>query len=212
LSLPDEPAWMRPNGPGWRHHSERLVYETPWISVHDFDAEAPTGARTVYGVVRYKNLAIGILPIFDDGSIMLVGQHRFPLRDYSWEIPEGGVHVGDDVLEGARRELREEAGLEAREWRQVLSYQLSNSVSDERGHGLIATGLTQTQAEIEQDPTEAIALARLPFREALDLALAGRIWDVITLAMLLRAYHMASEGLLPEDLAMAMLARTGGNR
>ena len=86
MSLPDEPAWMRPNGPGWRHHSERLIYETPWISVHDFDAEAPTGARTVYGVVRYKNLAIGILPIFDDGSIVLVGQHRFPLRDYRQAI------------------------------------------------------------------------------------------------------------------------------
>ena len=201
---------MQPTGRPWRHHSERLVYETPWISVHHFDAEAPTGARTVYGVVRYKNLAIGVLPIFDDGTIMMVGQHRFPLGDYSWEIPEGGVHVGDDVLEGAKRELREETGLEARDWRQVLSYQLSNSVSDERGHAFIATGLSQ--AEAEPDATEAIALARIPFREALEHAMHGHIWDLITLAMLFRAYHMACEGELPEPLANSMLARTGEMR
>jgi 8-oxo-dGTP pyrophosphatase MutT (NUDIX family) len=198
---------MLPTGERWRRHAERVVYDNPWIRVTEFDAEAPTGARTIYGVVGFKNIAVGVLPVFDDGTVMLVGQHRFPTQDYSWEIPEGGVEPDEDILEGARRELREEAGLEAERWLPVLSFQLSNCITDERGYGLIATGLTQVAAQ--PDATEDLALARVPFREALDHALAGRIWDLTTLAVLLRAYHMAAEGELPEDLAMAMLARTG---
>ncbi len=201
------PAWLRPSGTPWGFSAERLVYENPWITVREFDALAPTGAKTVYGVVGYRNLAIGILPLHEDGTVTLVGQHRFPLRDYTWEVPEGGAPLGSDPLEGARRELREEAGLEASDWRQVLSYQLSNSVSDERGLAFIAIGLSAVAAE--PDPTEALALARVPFIEALDQALSGAIQDMISVAVLLRAYHMASEGELPEPLAKAMLSRAG---
>ena len=207
MTPPPKPDWLKAHGAGWRHHAERRIYENPWISLREFQAEAPTGARTIYGVVGFKNLATGVLPIFEDGTIILVGQHRFPLGDYSWEIPEGGVPLGHDPLEGARRELREEAGLHASEWRQVLSFQLSNSVTDERGLGFIATGLSEVPAE--PDATEAFALARVPFGEALEQAMGGRIWDMITLAMLLRAYHMAREGELPAPLAGAMLSRAG---
>ncbi len=207
MTPPPKPDWMKVHGSGWSFHEERLVYDNPWITVREYDAEAPTGARTIYGVVGYKNLAVGILPIHDDGSIVLVGQHRFPLKDYSWEIPEGGVPLALDPLEGARRELREEAGLEAADWRQVLTFQLSNSVTDERGAGFIATGLAAVAAE--PDATEALVLARVPFAEALEQALCGRIWDMITLAMLLRAYHMAMEGELPAALAKAMLSKAG---
>jgi 8-oxo-dGTP pyrophosphatase MutT (NUDIX family) len=198
---------MRPKGRPWTALAGRPVYDNPWITVTEFDAEAPTGARTIYGVVRYKNHAIGILPIHEDGSIVLVGQHRFPAGDYSWEIPEGGVARGTDLLEGAKRELREEAGLQAAEWRQVLSYQLSNSVSDEWGCGFIALGLSAI--ERAPDATEELALARIPFREALEHAVSGHLEDVITVAMLLRAYHMACEGELPRPLALAMLGREG---
>jgi 8-oxo-dGTP pyrophosphatase MutT (NUDIX family) len=201
---------MRPTGERWRRHGERVVYDNPWIRVSEYDAEAPTGVRTIYGVVGFKNVAVGVLPVFEDGTVMLVGQHRFPTEDYSWEIPEGGVEPDEDILEGARRELLEETGLEAQEWLTVLSFQLSNCITNERGYGLIATGLSQ--AEAQPDETEDLALARVPFREALDQALAGRIWDLTTLAVLLRAYHMANEGELPEALAMAMLARTGKTR
>ncbi len=204
---PPKPAWLTSTGTPWSHHARRLVYENPWITVHEFDAQAPTGARTIYGVVGYRNLAVGILPIHDDGTVTLVGQHRFPLGDYTWEVPEGGVPLAADPLEGAKRELREEAGLEAADWRQVLSYQLSNSVSDERGMAFIATGLTAVEAE--PDATEALALARVPFTEALDQALCGGIQDMISVAILLRAYHMASEGELKEPLASAMLRRAG---
>ncbi len=201
---------MKPAGKPWTPLEERLVYQNPWISLREFQAEAPTGARTVYGVIGFKNLAVGVLPIHDDGSIVLVGQHRFPLRDYSWEVPEGGVPLDADPLEGARRELKEEAGLEASGWTRALSYQLSNSVSDERGIAYIATGLSDVGSE--PDATEELALARVPFREALEQALCGRIQDMITVAILLRAYHMAREGQLPEALAQAMLGLEGERR
>jgi 8-oxo-dGTP pyrophosphatase MutT (NUDIX family) len=201
---------MAPTGKPWRALSQEPVYDNPWIGVDEFQAEAPTGARTVYGVVRFKNLAIGVLPIFSDGRIVLVGQHRFPLGDYSWEVPEGGAPLDGDPLEGARRELREETGLEAAHWIQVLGFQLSNSVTDERGFGFIATGLSRGEAQ--PDATESLAVVEIPFLQALEQALAGRIQDLITVAMLLRAYHMAHEGLLPDGLAKAMLGRGGETR
>ena len=210
MAKPSAPKWMAPTGRPWRSHLEGVIYENPWIEVREHDAEAPTGARIVYGVVGFKNHAIGVLPIFPDGRIVLVGQHRFPFGDYSWEIPEGGSPVGADPLEGARRELREETGLVAAEWTQVLSYQLSNSVTDERGFGFIATDLSQMASA--PDPTESLVTVKVAFREALDQVLAGRIQDLITVAMLLRAHHMAIEGQLPGALAKAMLARDGETR
>jgi 8-oxo-dGTP pyrophosphatase MutT (NUDIX family) len=198
---------MAPAGRPWRSLEAREIYDNPWIQVTEHQAEAPTGARTLYGVIGFKNVATGILPILPDGRIVLVGQHRFPCGDYSWEIPEGGAPVGSDPLEGARCELREETGLEAQTWVEVLRFQLSNSVTDERGHGFIAWDLSETSAA--PDPTEALAVVRIPFAEALEQVIAGRIQDLITVAMLLRAYHMACEGLLPEPLAKAMRARGG---
>lgn len=200
------PDWMTPQGRPWRSLSARLAYDNPWIRLTEHDAEAPTGHRTLYGVVGFKNLAIAVLPLHADGTVTLVGQHRFAHGDYSWELPEGGAPLGEDPLEGARRELREETGLEAADWRQVMAVQMSNSVTDELGFGFIATGLTQ--AEAAPDETESFALARIPFREALDLAVCGAISDMLTVAMLLRAYHMAVEDELPAGLAKAMLART----
>ena len=207
---PPIPDWMAPTGRPWKAFEERQVYDNPWIQLREIRAEAPTGAPALYGLIGFKNLAIGVLPILPDGRIVLVGQHRFPARDYSWEIPEGGAPVGSDPLEGARRELREETGLEAAEWTEVLRFELSNSVTDEHGYGFIATGLHQGTAD--PDPTEVLAVARVPFLEALEQTLAGRIQDLITVAMLFRAYHMACEGQLPEQLAKAMLARNGETR
>jgi 8-oxo-dGTP pyrophosphatase MutT (NUDIX family) len=156
-------------------------------------------------MVRFKNLAIAVLPIHEDGAVTLVGQHRFPLGDYSWELPEGGSPLHEDPLEGARRELAEETGLAAAEWREVLRTQLSNSVTDERMIGYLALGLSEAKAVHQPDDTEAIALVRVPFREALEAAMAGHLPDMLTVAMLLRGYHMAREGSLPGALARAML-------
>jgi 8-oxo-dGTP pyrophosphatase MutT (NUDIX family) len=203
--MPDKPAWLRPHGEPWKRVSERAVYENPWIRVTHHEAVAPTGRPAQYGVVSFKNLAIAVLPLHEDGTVTLVGQSRFALADYSWEIPEGGSPHGEDPLEGAKRELAEETGLQAAEWRKVLQVQLSNSVTDERAIGYLAFGLSEGLAAHEADDTEAIALARVPFAEALEAALAGHLEDVLTVAMLLRAYHMAREGALPDALARAML-------
>jgi 8-oxo-dGDP phosphatase len=202
--MSQKPAWMKPAGKGWSVQTARTVYENPWLILRHYETLAPSGYAGIYGVVSYKNYAIAILPLHDNGEVTLIGQHRMPLADYSWELPEGGGPIGVDPLESAKRELREEAGLVAADWRQVLRFQLSNSITDERGFGFIATGLSA--AEIEPDPTEVLQIARAPFREALDMAVSGEMTDAMTVAMLLRAYHMATEGELPDALAKAMLS------
>lgn len=203
--MPQKPAWLAPHGRPWVRGEGRVVFENPWIRVTDHAAIAPTGRPATYGLVGFRNLAVAVMPIHEDGTITLVGQNRFPHADYSWEIPEGGAPLGEDPLAGAKRELAEETGLAAAEWREVLKVQLSNSVTDERMIGFIATGLTAIPAPAETDETEDIALARAPFREVLDAAMSGYIEDMLTVAMLLRSYHMAREGALPGALARAML-------
>jgi 8-oxo-dGTP pyrophosphatase MutT (NUDIX family) len=201
-----KPAWLRVHGTPWKAGPERVAFENAWIRVSDQEAIAPTGRPARYGLVRFKNLAVAVLPLHDDGSVSLVGQHRFPNADYSWELPEGGAPLDEDPLEGAKRELAEETGLAAAEWREVLRAQLSNSVTDERMIGYIATGLTEATETPKADETEAITVVRAPFREALDAAMAGQMPDMLTVAMLLRGYHMAREGSLPGVLARAMLS------
>lgn len=201
--MTDLPDWMAPKGPPWRRANEAVVFENPWIRVRTYDAVAPTGRPAHYGVVTMKATAIGVLPIFDDGTVILVGQHRFTLSRYSWEIPEGGGRPDEDPRDAARRELREEAGLEAQVLVEAMRFDLSNSVTDEQGFGYIATGLTSV--EDEPDDTEDLSVVRVPFAEALSLATKGAITDMISVAMLLRAYHMAQEDELPAPLAKAML-------
>lgn len=184
--------------------SERLVFENPWLGVREYGAVAPTGNPATYGVVHFKNFAIAVLPLHDDGTITLVGQNRFVFGQYIWELPEGGGKLDVDPLESARRELREETGLEAAEWRQVLKVQLSNSVTDERAFGFLATGLTAV-AGTDFDETEDIAIARVPFGEALQAAVDGHLEDALTVAMLFRLHHMAVKGDLPNGLARLVL-------
>jgi len=203
--MTDKPAWLRAHGKPWTPGTERLAFESGWIRVTEQTAIAPTGRPSPYGLVRFKNLAVAILPIHDDGTVTLVGQHRFPLGDYSWELPEGGAPLEEDPLDGAKRELAEETGLAAAEWREILRTQLSNSVTDERMVGYLATGLSAAGGGHAVDETEAIVLARVPFREALEAAMAGHLPDMLTVAMLLRGHHMAVKGSLPGALARAML-------
>lgn len=202
--MSQKPSWRQPHGQPWRAGPARRLYDNPWITLEEYDATAPTGAAALYGVVRFKNLALAILPLHEDGTVTLVGQNRFPHADYSWEIPEGGGPLDGDPLEHAQRELREEVGLEAADWREVLRAQLSNSVTDERAVGFLALGLTPVDQA--PDETEDLAVARVPFRDVLETALAGHMPDMLTVAMLLRAYHMAREGALPSALARRLLS------
>jgi len=201
--MAQKPAWMTTHGKPWRRGGERIAFDNPWLAIREYDAVAPTGSPATYGVVHLKNHAIAVLPLHEDGTVTLVGQNRFVFADYSWEIPEGGGKLDEDPLDAAKRELREETGLEAAEWRQILRVQLSNSLTDEQAFGFLATGLTPT--ETEPDDTEDLALARVPFAEALEAATAGHITDALTVAMLLRLHHMASKGELAGDLARVVL-------
>jgi 8-oxo-dGTP pyrophosphatase MutT (NUDIX family) len=197
-----KPDWLKPHGVPWTRGEPRLVYDNPWISVTEFDAVAPTGRPALYGLIHQKHFGIAIVPLHEDGTITLVGQNRFPLG-YSWEVPEGGGKLDVDPLESAKRELKEETGLVAAEWRRILTLQLSNSVTDERAFAFLATDLSQS--ETEPDDTEDIAVVRVPFTEALEAAVNGHMEDALTVASLLRLHHMAVQGDLPSGLAEIMI-------
>lgn len=202
--LSPKPEWLKPHGKPWSVTSQRPVYDNPWISVTEYQAIAPTGRPALYGKVTFKNRAIGVVPLHADGTVTLVGQHRFPHANYSWEIPEGGAPLDEDPLDGAKRELAEEVGLLAGDWRPILTMELSNSITDEICHGFLALDLTPTATA--PDETEDLAIARVPFGQALDAAVCGHMPDSLTVALLLRVHHMAVKGELPADLAGLVLA------
>ncbi len=203
--MTDQPPWAkgRQQPAAWTGGEGAVRFANPWLELIEYDATAPTGHRTRYGVVRFKNLAVGVLPLFEDGTVVLVGQQRFPLMNYSWEMPEGGSPAGEDPLEGAQRELAEEAGLKARSWTKILDLEMSNSVTDERGVCYLARELTACAKAPDQ--TEDLAVARVPFRDLLAAVIAGEVRDSLTVAATLRAHHMAREGELPGRLARVML-------
>ncbi len=185
--------------------ARRRAYENPWFWVEEHDVVNPDGAPGFYGVVRIRRLAVGVLPIEPDGRVHLVGQWRFPLGRYSWEMPEGGAEAGESALACARRELREETGLAAGQLTEILRLDLSNSLTDEQAVCFLASDLTPGPAAPE--PSEVLAPLLAPFREVLARVVDGRISDAMTVAAVLRVHHMAVEGLLPAPQAAAILAR-----
>jgi ADP-ribose pyrophosphatase len=168
----------------WISISSRTVYENPWINVREDQVIRPDGAPGIYGVVHMKNKAIGIVPIDADGHIYLVGQYRYTLNCYSWEIPEGGGPEDEDPLQAAQRELLEETGLIAATWGELGRAHLSNSVTDEEAVYYLATDLVQHEAQPEG--TEQLQIQRVPFEEALRMVLAGEITDGLSVIGILR--------------------------
>lgn len=175
---------MKKQCSGWQTHSESMVYDNAWISVSHRQVTAPTGKDGVYGVVQFKNRAMAILPIDEKGNIWLVGQHRYPLNQYSWEVPEGGAPMGESLLGAAQRELREETGIVAGLWTSLLHTHLSNSVSDEYGVAYIARQLSFNA--IEPDDTELIDVKKLPLQDAFEMAMDGTITDALSMLCLMK--------------------------
>lgn len=186
----------------WTVLSRTTAYENDWIRVDHHEVLGPSGGPGVYGTIHFKNQAIGVVPIDASGRVILVGQYRFPLGAYSWEIPEGGGSRSVPALDSAQRELREECGLTARRWMEVQSMDLSNSVSDEFSTAFLAWELSEVPAQ--PDETEELRVARVPFWEAMERVKRGEIRDSISAAALLRVALMALQGELPEPVARAI--------
>ncbi|MEP7277026.1 MAG: NUDIX hydrolase [Bacteroidota bacterium] len=176
----------------WKVLAQKPVYDNKWIQVTEYDVLNPSGGKGIYGKVHFKNRAIGILPLDEALNTWLVGQYRFVLDEYSWEIPEGGGPLETDILASAKRELLEETGLVATEWIKLMDFHLSNSVSDEYGRIFLARQLTQHAPEPEE--TEQLQIRKLPFNEAYAMVEEGKITDSISVAAIQKVKLMLLDG------------------
>lgn len=172
----------------WQILAAKQVYDNNWIQVTEYDVINPNGGRGIYGKVHFKNLAIGVMVLDEEMNTYLVGQFRFPLNEYSWEIPEGGGAPDVEPLESAKRELLEETGLKAHNWQLLLKMHLSNSVCDEFAIIYLARGLEQHEAMPED--TEQLVIKKLPFEEAWQMVQAGKITDSMSVAAILQVKVM----------------------
>lgn len=164
----------------WKLKSTQQVYDNPWISVEHDEVITPSGTDGIYGRIHFKNKAIAIIPIDKDMNTWIVGQYRYTLKEYSWELPMGGGPVGQDKLDSAKRELQEETGISAKKWTEILRLHTSNCVCDEEAFVYVAEDLSFGDTSF--DETEVLAIKKLPFSELLAMCLDGRITDAITVA------------------------------
>lgn len=173
-----------PEANPWRRLSTRRIYDNAWIGVREDQVIHPAGTAGIYGVVEFKNRAVGVIPIDSEQHTWLVGQYRYALGRYEWEIPEGGCPAHETPEQTARRELREETGLVPGRLELILEMQMSNSCTDELGYVFVAGDLAPGPAAPE--PSEQLQLRRLPVAEAVAMAASGRLRDSLTVAGLLK--------------------------
>jgi len=178
----------------WITKKSEDVYESPWIKVVKHDVLNPAGKPATYSVVNFKNLAIGILPIDNEGFTWLVGQWRYPLEEYCWEIPEGGGPLGIDPLDSAKRELKEETGIVAKDFQEIMRLHLSNSATNELAIVYLAKNLDFESAEPEE--SEVLQVKRIHMNEAYDWVMTGKITDAISVAAILKTKIMLEQGLI----------------
>ncbi len=178
----------------WTTLQTEVKFESPWISVSKHDVLNPSGKPGLYGLIHFKNLAIGVLPLDENLNTWLVGQWRYPLNAYSWEIPEGGGPHDQDPLVSAERELKEETGLIAGEYRELCRMHTSNSATDEYAILYIARNLRQEEAEPEE--SEDLQVKHLPFEEAYHMVMRGEITDSLSMVAILKTKLLLEKGEL----------------
>ena len=176
----------------WKVLSSKEIYDNNWINVTEHQVLNPSGGKGIYGEVHFKNIAIGILPLDESYNTWLVGQYRFPTKNYSWEIVEGGGILGADPLESAKRELVEETGLTANNFIEIQRMHLSNSVSDELAIIYIAQDLQLGQSSPEE--TEQLIIRKVAFSTAYQMVIDGEITDSMSVAAILKTKILIQEG------------------
>ncbi len=170
----------------WQTLSSKVTYENNWIKVSHRDVINPSGNPGIYGVVEFKNLAIGIVPIDEEGNTWLVRQFRYTLDQYTWEIPEGGCPQDQTPLDAARRELQEETGIIAKKWTKIAELHTSNSVTDEYGEIFLAQDLTMGEQDLED--SEDVTVQKIPLQAAYQMVLDGEITDAVSMIGLMKAF------------------------
>lgn len=178
----------------WITNSSEMVYESPWIKVTKHDVLNPAGNPATYSTVHFKGLAIGVLALDNELNTWLVGQWRYPVNEYSWEIPEGGGALDVEPVESAKRELKEETGIVAKNYKEIMRLHLSNSATDELAIVYVATGLSFENSEPEE--SEVLQLKKIPFNEAYNWVMEGKITDAITVAAILKTKILIDSGQL----------------
>lgn len=173
----------------WTTLSGEVKYENPWIKVTEYQVINPAGKPGIYGKIHYKNVGIGILPIDEEDNIWLVGQYRYTLNEFHWEIPEGGGPLTENMLDAARRELKEETGITAQKWTPLLTVNPSNSTSDEVGVLFLAEGLS-FGINSPEDSEADMRVRKLPLRDAIAMLDSGEITDCLTMLGLLKMARM----------------------
>ncbi len=168
----------------WKKLDSQTVYENDWMAVRVDHVINPGGGENQYGHIHFKNRAVAIIPLDEADNTWLVGQQRYTLGEYSWELPMGGAPLAEPPLDAARRELREETGLTAEKWQELMRLHTSNSITDEVGFVYVATGLTEGEPEFEE--SEDLEIRKLPLRDAVQMVLDGEITDAMSVAALLR--------------------------
>jgi ADP-ribose pyrophosphatase len=176
----------------WKIVGSKEAYDNNWIGVTEYDVINPSGGKGIYGVVNFKNYAIAILPLDENNNTWIVGQFRFPMNEYSWEVPEGGGPKTETPLESAKRELEEETGFQAAEWTLIQELHLSNSATDEVGYIFVAKKLSPGKAM--PDETEKLALRKLPFEELYNMVMNNEIKDALTINTVLKAKLLMQQG------------------
>jgi len=176
----------------WKTQSSNIVYSNPWVDVHHDEIINPSGNEGIYGRVHFKNIAVGVIPLDDAYNTWIVGQYRYTLKNYSWEIPEGGCPMGTDPIESAKRELLEETGITATEWLKIMDLHTSNSVTDEIAHLYLATNLKFGVAQPEE--TELLRIKKIPFDELYTITMNGEITDAMSVSAILKTKLLIDSG------------------